>query len=74
MEFCEAWEEERETLRKAVGADLSLQSIIREMLQTEEKWTAMSTFCEEVLTRKEVAEREREEDHRADPLSAKKRE
>lgn len=60
LELCPEWAEKRRVLQEVIGADLSLQSVIRGMLDSEEKWAAVASFCEDVLTRKEVAERERD--------------
>ncbi|XP_018366580.1 PREDICTED: uncharacterized protein LOC108763437 [Trachymyrmex cornetzi] len=57
--YCPTWDTERAELKRKIGADLSLGAVIRAMLQ-EEKRHAVMTFCEEVMTRKEVAERARE--------------
>lgn len=54
---CEAWAEEREVLVRVVGNDLSLPAIIREILSNEEAWRAFLRFAENVMIRKESAER-----------------
>ncbi|XP_063366259.1 uncharacterized protein LOC134654713 [Cydia amplana] len=60
LEECNRWAVERASLRAATGvADLSLHSIIAAMLGSERKWEAVASFCEEVMSRKEEAERER---------------
>lgn len=43
------------------GDDLSLTSIAKGIVTLREKWAAFSQFCEEVLIRKEAAERERDQ-------------
>lgn len=60
LEVCVAWACQRSELVAVVGADLSLPSLIQSMLGSEESWRAGLTFCEDVMSRKEAAERERE--------------
>jgi len=43
----------------AVGADLSLPTVIRAMVGSGEAWKAMSSFCGKVMLQKEDSERER---------------
>jgi len=65
LEECPAWEDERRVLTEVVGPDLSLPTLVRVMLEGEENWRAVSSFCGRVLTRKEEAERTRRgENHR----------
>ncbi|XP_063616215.1 uncharacterized protein LOC134789576 [Cydia splendana] len=55
--------------RAATGVvDLSLHRIIAAMLGSERKWEAVASFCEEVMSQKEEAEREREAAADAVPL------
>ncbi|XP_063371852.1 uncharacterized protein LOC134660082 [Cydia amplana] len=69
LEECNRWAVERAFLRAATGvADLSLHSIIAAMLGSERKWEAVASFCEEVMSQKEEAEREREAAADALPL------
>ncbi|KAL0809197.1 hypothetical protein ABMA28_011422 [Loxostege sticticalis] len=60
LETCPAWARERSVLVAAVGKDLSLRAVVARMLESEEKWQAVLTFCEAVVSQKEAAERERE--------------
>ncbi|KAL0810515.1 hypothetical protein ABMA28_009072 [Loxostege sticticalis] len=60
LETCPAWARERSVLVAAVGQDLSLRAVVARMLESEEKWQAVLTFCEAVVSQKEAAERERE--------------
>lgn len=60
LQRCKEWEDERETLTSTIGEDLSLESVIREILLTEEKWQAFRTFAENVMSAKEEDERARE--------------
>ncbi|XP_067208484.1 uncharacterized protein [Linepithema humile] len=56
---CEAWEGERRALTAVVGEDLSLPALMRAMLEVEDKWKAVSSFCNSVMSQKEEAERRR---------------
>ncbi|XP_029162457.1 uncharacterized protein LOC114934025 [Nylanderia fulva] len=60
IEFCPAWEDQRRELRGVIGQGLSLREVVKAMLESKKKWKAVATFCEEVLTRKKMAKRERE--------------
>ncbi|XP_029172267.1 uncharacterized protein LOC114941449 [Nylanderia fulva] len=68
VEFCPAWADQRRALTSAIGGDLGLPSMVKAMLESQQKWEAVASFCEEVLTRKEAAEREREADPNAPPM------
>ena len=62
---CPAWEGARRVLIGALqldgdGGEFSLGSMVRAMLSRADKWDAAVSFCEDVLLRKEAAERERE--------------
>ncbi|XP_064076849.1 uncharacterized protein LOC135194808 [Vanessa tameamea] len=65
---CAAWGPQRYSLAATMGGDLSLPSIVNEMLGCETCWSEMRSFCESVMLQKEAAEREREEDAAADSL------
>ncbi|XP_045763672.1 uncharacterized protein LOC123866261 [Maniola jurtina] len=61
LEECQAWAEQRRTLDAAVGVGgLSLPNIVQAMVRSETAWSAAASFCEEVMSAKEAAERERE--------------
>jgi len=65
---CQAWEANRRVLLGAIGGgDVSLPTVVHAMVGREEVWRAVASFCEDVMSQKEVAEREREEDRRAPP-------
>ncbi|XP_076301788.1 uncharacterized protein LOC143219866 [Lasioglossum baleicum] len=69
LEECRAWAGPRRALCFAVeGWDLSLPVVLVRMIESERSWRAVTSFCEEVMSRKEVAERARE----ADPNSARR--
>ncbi|CAK1582411.1 unnamed protein product [Parnassius mnemosyne] len=57
---CVAWEEQRRVLTNKVGGDLSLPALVRKMVGSAESWDAVVSFCEDVMSQKETAERERE--------------
>jgi len=54
--------EQRWVLTAMVGDDLSLPAIFDAILGSERSWRGFLAFCEEVLTRKEEAERLRREE------------
>lgn len=60
MEYCTAWESSRIILRTIVGNDLSLKTLVGKMTESKTVWNAVKSYAREVLTAKEVAERERE--------------
>ncbi|XP_026830962.1 uncharacterized protein LOC113563492, partial [Ooceraea biroi] len=60
LEECPAWAERRRVLVNEIGGDLSLPAIVREIVGSERSWKAFSSFCEEVISRKEEAERTRQ--------------
>ncbi|KMQ86470.1 reverse transcriptase [Lasius niger] len=68
LEVCPSWDEQRRVLRSVVGDDLSLPAVVEAMVGSRDAWSAMISFCESVMMRKEIAEREREEDPLADPI------
>jgi len=57
---CSEWVDERHSLMGAIGPDLSLSGIIGEISSSRESWLAFSKFAEDVMRRKEAAERVRE--------------
>jgi hypothetical protein len=66
---CPAWRSERRALRATLGGrPLELSTMVRAMLDDPSAWEAAASFCETVLSQKEAAEREREEDAHAAPL------
>ncbi|XP_063894325.1 uncharacterized protein LOC135117866 [Helicoverpa armigera] len=73
LEVCPSWAEPRRTLVAVVGDDLSLPSVIGAMLGSEEAWDAVASFCEDVMSQKEAAERLRENDPLAAPLRRRRR-
>lgn len=60
LEFCPAWAEERRVLVQIIGEDLSLPAIATKMVESEEAWEAVSSFCFKVMKQKEEPEKERE--------------
>lgn len=59
LSHCPAWNRERVELRGEIGVDLSWEAIIRN-LRREKGRKAIYQFCEKVMTKKEVAERNRQ--------------
>jgi len=68
LEACPAWEVLRCDLRSAIGEDLSLPAVVSAMVGSEDAWRAMVSFCEQVMSQKEAAERDREDDPSSDPI------
>jgi len=60
MAECPAWFDERCTLMGAIGPDLSLTNVIKEISSNRGAWMAFSKFAEDVMRQKEDAERVRE--------------
>lgn len=60
LEECPAWSVERETLMGAIGRDLSLRSVLGAALINKDNSRVFAMFCEEVMAKKEQAERERQ--------------
>jgi hypothetical protein len=60
LEECPAWAVKRAQLRAVIGDDLSLPTVICQMVESNSPWRAMASFCENILTQKEAAERNRE--------------
>ncbi|XP_046974644.1 uncharacterized protein LOC124540913 [Vanessa cardui] len=69
---CPAWAEPRAALSTAIGLDLSLPALIRKMVASEEAWAALRVFGEAVMSAKEKAERQREDDPNSLPLRRRK--
>lgn len=53
LERCEEWRGEREFLTSIIGNDLSLTSVVRRILHSEEGWQALVSFAERVMMTKE---------------------
>lgn len=68
LEHCPAWVVQRRDLAAIIGDDLSLPTVVRAMVDSDRKWGAVATFCEDVISQKEAAERVRENDIHADPI------
>jgi hypothetical protein len=68
LEVCPAWATQRRVLVEIVGRDLSLPAVVREMVGSERSWAGMASFCEEVVSQKEAAERGREQDPGSLPI------
>ncbi|KAJ0182380.1 hypothetical protein K1T71_001749 [Dendrolimus kikuchii] len=57
---CAAWQPQRFELEAIVGPIDSLRGLVKAMLHSGNPWSAVSFFCEAVMSRKEAAERVRE--------------
>ena len=68
LSVCPSWSDRRAELVAVVGPNLSLPSVISAMLRSDEAWAATVSFCETVMSQKEMAERERENDPNAPAL------
>ena len=69
---CSSWSDQRADLVATAGPNLSLSNIISAMLGSDEAWEATASFCEHVVSLKEAAERQRENDPSA-PLLRRRR-
>ncbi|CAH2217696.1 jg1078 [Pararge aegeria aegeria] len=58
---CPRWPEPREALAAILGQDLSLPAVVKAMAGSDKTWEAMVSFCEQVMSQKEAAERLRED-------------
>ncbi|XP_047543086.1 uncharacterized protein LOC125075390 [Vanessa atalanta] len=65
---CPAWAEPRAALFTAIGYDISLPALVRKMVASAEAWAALRVFSETVMSAKEAAERQREDDTNSLPL------
>ncbi|XP_011859814.1 PREDICTED: uncharacterized protein LOC105557239 [Vollenhovia emeryi] len=68
---CRAWSAERAELTAAIGEDLSLGGVVRQIVETKERWAAFSLFAERVMRSKEEAERRRQEQEREVQMAAR---
>jgi len=58
---CTSWFLERRNLTAVIGMDIDLHNIIGKIITDKDCWKAFATFCTRVMTRKEIAERERQQ-------------
>lgn len=72
LEDCAAWVGPRARLTREVGSDLSLPAVVSSMVDSDRSWKAVISFCEEVMSQKEMAERMREEDPSAHLIRRKR--
>lgn len=68
LEVCPAWAGPRCIIVDILGNDLSLPAVVSAMIDKDEAWRAVVSFCEDVILQKETAERERKRDPDALPL------
>jgi hypothetical protein len=74
LQVCPRWVVQRNEIIWAIQSrDLSLHNIVSNMLRSEWKWRIVEGFCEEVISQKEEAERQREESADAHPLRRRRR-
>lgn len=59
---CVRWAQQRHDLMMVVGQNITLTGVVSAILESLQSWIAFATFCEKVMTLKEAAERQREED------------
>ncbi|XP_045516910.1 uncharacterized protein LOC123709549 [Pieris brassicae] len=64
VEECPAWDYFRSVLADSIDGNLSLPLIIQRMVEADNDgpWNAFMAFCEAVMSQKENAERQREND------------
>jgi len=58
---CPRWSVERRSLVESLGPDLTLSDIIRKISTSRDAWMAFSKFSEDVMRKKEDAERARQD-------------
>jgi len=58
LEVCPVWDVQRRVLRDKIGDDLLLPAVVEALVESEDAWGAIVS-CEDVISRKEAAERER---------------
>jgi len=56
---CAAWNQQRDKLRRSIG-QVETEPLVTRMLAKRENWIAVQDFAEEVMKKKEDAERERQ--------------
>ncbi|XP_072743959.1 uncharacterized protein [Anoplolepis gracilipes] len=69
---CQAWSNQRRVLRDAIGEEVSLATMVKAMVAREDQWKVAASFCGDVMSRKEAAEREKEADPNAPPSQRKR--
>jgi hypothetical protein len=57
---CAAWERDRDCLFNALGRCDSLRDVLEAILSSRDKWTALITFCTDVMSQKEEKDRQRQ--------------
>ncbi|XP_037298298.1 uncharacterized protein LOC119190437 [Manduca sexta] len=60
LAVCRAWDSLRQNLLTTVGGNLSLTTVVAAMVENEDGWNSVATFCEQVTSAKEAAVRESE--------------
>jgi hypothetical protein len=70
--FCPAWAEPRRILQLVIGESVAPEALVKAMLRGHQEYTAVRTFCEQVMLAKERAERKRK--RARDPARATRQE
>lgn len=60
IQECARWSTLREDLIQKIGPDLTLPTVVSEMLESEDKWMAVTFFAETAISTKEEEERLRQ--------------
>ncbi|XP_060813991.1 uncharacterized protein LOC132906138 [Bombus pascuorum] len=60
LEFCPAWTEQRRVLQLDINENLAPEAVVNAMIRGPQEYTAVRTYCEQVMLAKERAERDRE--------------
>jgi hypothetical protein len=64
---CPAWKENRRVLWDATSEEIFLPTLVKAMVGRKDAWGVVTSFCEYVMSQKEVAERKKEADVSASP-------
>lgn len=61
---CTKWDKERAKIDPTIMREKRMDLLIKDIVRRPQSWTALKTFAKEVLTKKEAAERDREQERR----------
>ncbi|KAK9301929.1 hypothetical protein QLX08_005926 [Tetragonisca angustula] len=70
VEECPSFSQQRKRLKDVIGPDISLSAIIGALMRSKREEIAVTQFCEEIMTVKEVKQRSRENEY---PVRQEKR-
>ena len=59
LAVCREWQDDRRVLEAQLGPDLTLPTVVRRMAEDRACWEAVSFFSEQIMFKKEEAERDR---------------